>query len=146
MNFKLSTEFCSYILCTRSNALLRFTVQTAVFLSVNSTIVTCKKYSPACRKSLVFKLNLLPKVYAGYNIVRWKTRTWNVPNLKKTMWENERDQVLRLWVGFDSINTKPHPKNLTLKGTVSWKLRWVLLYINLKLFSRADVAHHKISN
>ena len=31
-----------------------------------------------------------------------------------------------------------------IKGTVSWELRWVLLYINRKLFSRAIVAHHKI--
>ena len=30
------------------------------------------------------------------------------------------------------------------KGTVSRDLRWVLLYINRKLFSRAIVAHHKI--
>jgi len=111
MNFKLGTEFCSCILCTRSNALLRFTVQTAVFLSVNSTIVTCKKYSPACRKSLVFKLNLLPKVYAGYNIVRWKTRTWNVPNLKKTMWENEKetvsDPVPMGWIWFHKHQATP---------------------------------------
>ena len=31
-----------------------------------------------------------------------------------------------------------------VKGTVSQELRWVLLYINLKLFSRAIVGHHKI--
>ena len=31
-----------------------------------------------------------------------------------------------------------------LKGTVSRELRWVLLYINQKLFSRADVPYHKI--
>jgi len=30
------------------------------------------------------------------------------------------------------------------KGTVSRDLRWVLQYINQKLFSRAIVAHHKI--
>ena len=30
----------------------------------------------------------------------------------------------------------------SLKGTVSRELRWVLLYINRKLFSRAIVAHH----
>ena len=30
------------------------------------------------------------------------------------------------------------------KGTVSRELRWVLLYINWELFSRADVPHHKI--
>ena len=30
------------------------------------------------------------------------------------------------------------------KGTVSRDLRWVLLYINRKLFSRAIVAHHTI--
>jgi len=32
------------------------------------------------------------------------------------------------------------------KGTVSQELRWVLLSINQKLFSRADVAHHKNFN
>jgi len=32
----------------------------------------------------------------------------------------------------------------TLKRTVSRDLRWVLLYINRKLFSRAIVAHRKI--
>ena len=31
-----------------------------------------------------------------------------------------------------------------LKGTVSRELRWVLLYINRKLFSRAIVGRHKI--
>jgi len=31
-----------------------------------------------------------------------------------------------------------------LKGTVSRDLRWVLLDINQKLFSRAIVTHHKI--
>ena len=31
-----------------------------------------------------------------------------------------------------------------LKGTVSRDLRWVLLYFNRKLFSRAIVGHHKI--
>ena len=31
-----------------------------------------------------------------------------------------------------------------IKGTVSRDLRWVLLYIIRKLFSRAIVAHHKI--
>ena len=33
---------------------------------------------------------------------------------------------------------------MPLKGTVSRELRWVLQYINQKLFSRAIVAHHKI--
>jgi len=32
----------------------------------------------------------------------------------------------------------------TIKGTVSRDLRWVLLDINRKLFSRAIVAYHKI--
>ena len=30
------------------------------------------------------------------------------------------------------------------QGTVSWELRWVLLYINWKLFSRDDVIYHEI--
>ena len=30
-----------------------------------------------------------------------------------------------------------------MQVTVSWELRWVLLYINQKLFSRAIVAHPK---
>ena len=33
---------------------------------------------------------------------------------------------------------------LTFKGSVSRILRWVLLYINQKLFSSSIVAHHKI--
>ena len=45
----------------------------------------------------------------------------------------------------DSWLERRLPADLTkshLKGTVSRYLRWVLLYINRKLFSRAIVAHH----
>ena len=32
----------------------------------------------------------------------------------------------------------------SFKGTFSWKLRWALLFVNRKLFSRSLGAHHKI--
>ena len=50
----------------------------------------------------------------------------------------------------DQLHDKPnvvYPLKIAhwpFKGTVSQKLRWVLLFIIQKLFSRADVAHNKI--
>ena len=35
-------------------------------------------------------------------------------------------------------------KYLLFKGTVSREVKWVLLYVNQKLFSRAGDGHHKI--
>jgi len=43
-------------------------------------------------------------------------------------------------------NCEHYLKKISFKGTVSQELRWVLLYINQKLFSRADVSHNKNFN
>ena len=37
-----------------------------------------------------------------------------------------------------------HTGTSLIKGSVSWDFKWVMLYINWKLFSRAIVGHHKI--
>jgi len=51
----------------------------------------------------------------------------------------------KLWIKcWNFYFCSPQLSNHEIKGTVLWELRWVLLYINWKLFSRADVDHHKI--
>ena len=52
----------------------------------------------------------------------------------------EEDSGIKVVMVFFSVVNWP------FKGTVSRDLRWVLLYINRKLFSRAIVAHNKIFN
>ena len=55
-------------------------------------------------------------------------------------------------IAFSSFSCKPittlvgavRTKFTWIKGTVSRDLRWILLYINRKLFARAIVAHHKM--
>ena len=68
-----------------------------------------------------FLLQIFPPIFA---------KNLNPPlvSIRKVWWKKERR------VSWDG----------SFKGTVSRDLRWVLLYINWKLFSRAIVAHHKM--
>ena len=104
------------------------------------TVQTIYVHVYMCTYCTVIPPSALSGVFCGMNFDKKCEK-----GISKTYVKQFKKKRVMVWIyeKQDTISYVPTVFTYS-KGTVSRDLKWVLLYINRKLFSRAIVAHHKI--